>query len=176
MAKIEKQEEELNDDCEDCCMNELDQIKEKYLELQKKYSLPNFEQLNEEFDIGKSEFNHDTILRDVRKSMVNKFFAILSFTELLLNPSTGSMFYMFLVKGINSKEKEILNGLFDRLGDIEIDSFELDVTYNEKAEAKFISEKYKVWQEIKKELTQVLDSLKKNWGSRGIKKEKTYFG
>ncbi len=175
MAKIEKKED-AEEDCEDCCINELDEIKEKYSELQKKYLLPNFEQLNEEFDIGKVDFNQDTILRDIRKSMVNKFFAILSFTELLLNPSTGSMFYMFLVKGVNSKEKEILNGLFDKLGEIEIDSFELDINYNEKAEAKFINEKYKTWQEIKKELAQVLDSLKKNWGSRAIKKEKTYFG
>mgnify|MGYP001601359019 CR=1 FL=1 len=175
MAKIDKKED-IEEDCEDCCINELDQIKEKYLELQKKYQLPVFEQLNEEFDTGKTEFNQDTILRDVRKSMVNKFFAILSFTELLLNPSNGSMFYMFLVKGVNSKEKEILNGLFDKLGDIEIDSFGLDINYSEKAEAKFISEKYKAWQEIKKELVQVLDSLKKNWGSRATKKEKTYFG
>ena len=174
MAKIEKRE--IEEDCGDCCINELDQIKGIYLKLQKKYSLPSFEQLNEEFDIGKSDFNQDTILRDVRKSMVNKFFAILSFTELLLNPTGGSMFYMFLVKGVNSKEKEILNKLFEELGDIEIDSFGLDINYNEKEEAKFIIEKSKEWQEIKKELAQVLDSLKKNWGSRATKKEKTYFG
>ena len=175
MPKLKKQAD-IEEDCGEFCVNELDEIKTKYLELQKKYPLPGFEQLNEEFDIGKFDFNQDTILRDVRKSMVNKFFAILSFTELLLNPSTGSMFYMFLVKGVNSKEKEILDRLFDKLGDIEIDSFELDINYSEKAEAKFISEKYKVWQEIKKELVQVLDSLKKNWGSRATKKEKTYLG
>ena len=175
MAKIKKCDN-TEENCEDCCEDPMNEIKNKYKELQKKYSLPSFEQLNEEFDIGKSDFNNETILRDIRKAIVTKAFSILSFTELLLNPSNGSMFYMFLVKGINSKEKEILNNLFEKLGDIEIDSFKLDINYNEKKEAEFINEKFKKWQEIKPEIDKVIESLSKGWNTRGIKKEKSYFG
>ena len=50
--------------CESC----LEELKKKYEKLQKQYSLPSFEKLNEEFDIEKiAENETDFLLREVRK-------------------------------------------------------------------------------------------------------------
>ena len=166
----------MEDKCE-YCGEEVETIKQEYEKLSKKYKLPNFKELNEDFDVGKIDCcNTETILRDLRKIMVGKFASLLQLVELLLNPSNGSMFHMFLVKGVNGNEKEDLNKLFQILGTIQIDSFSLDISYSEKAESNFIISSFKSWNEIKPLLITIINSLKKNWKEKTNKKNKSYFG
>ncbi len=151
-------------------------IKHKYNSLKEKYSLPDFKKLDEDFDIiCKIENNTDTPLREVRKAMVFKFSSLLNFVELMLNPASGSMFHMYLVKGVNGIEKE-LKELFNVLGEIEIESIELEVNYNEEKEAEFIKNRFEFWQKTKPELEKIIDSLKSSWKKSAIKKERSYFG
>jgi hypothetical protein len=156
--------------------DEYDEIKEKYEKLVGKYNLPSFEELNFNFDISKSECDCETILRDVRKIMVSRFASWLNFIELLLNPSNGSMFHLFLVKGINGSEKQILDKLFEQIGEIEIEAFALEINYSEKNEADFIRDNFKKWIDMKEDLEIVVGSLKKNWKKVTGKKEKSYYG
>lgn len=152
-------------------------LKEEYEKLRKKYNrLPEFKKFDEEFDISKTECGENTFSRDIRKVMVIKFFAVLNFVEMLLNPSNGTMFQMFLVKGINSNEKDTLNSLFDKLGVIEIESFALDINYNEEKEVEFIINNFKQWNDMKSELNMVIESLKNNWRKTNTSKGKSYFG
>ena len=108
--------------------------------------------------------------------IITKLSSWLNIIELLLNPSSGSMFHMFLVSGINGVDKEILNNIFDKLGEIEINSFELEIYYNEEKEAEFIRETVKKWEILKPELKKVIDCLKTNWRKKSDKKNKSYFG
>ncbi|MBS3072779.1 hypothetical protein J4477_03025 [Candidatus Pacearchaeota archaeon] len=151
-------------------------LKEIYNELEKKYKLPGFKELNEEFDIEKIEFNQETALRDIRKAVMLKYSSILQLTELLLNPSNGSMFNMLLTRGIENEEKVILERLFDTLGQIEINSYILDVEYSEKKEAEFIKSKAEEWKKISDETSKILKKLGENWKKSDFKKTKSYFG
>jgi len=157
-------------------IDELETIKEKYEQVKDKFKLPTFEQLNDDFDISKIECNTETVLRDIRKVMITKFSSVLNFVELLLNPTTGSMFHMYLVKGVNGIEKDILKELFATLGEIEIESIEREINYNEQKEAEFIKNKFKQWQEMKLSLNKIVSSLKSNWKQAAIKKDRSYFG
>ncbi|MEM4625342.1 MAG: hypothetical protein QXJ28_01050 [Candidatus Pacearchaeota archaeon] len=151
-------------------------LKDLYIKLQKKYQLPSYEELNEYFEISKSEFDRDTLIRDIRKSITSKIFSAITFVELLLNPSNASMFYMFLVKGIGPSEKEILNKVFNKLGEIQIESFYLELDYNEEKEAEFVKNTFVEWKSIIFDLTKVIDVLKLNWKKDGMKKSRSYFG
>ena len=65
---------------EDC--KKLEKLKTDYKVFQEKYSLPNFDELNEDFQIEKiSESETDFILREVRKYVTDKFFNYLRFIE-----------------------------------------------------------------------------------------------
>ncbi|MFA5019943.1 MAG: hypothetical protein WC533_02490 [Candidatus Pacearchaeota archaeon] len=161
---------------DECYKGDAEEIREQYEKLSKKYSLPLFKELNEDFDIVKAEFGCETLLRDIRKEISTKYLSALNIVELLLNPSNGSMFHMFLVKSISKEEKDILDNLFDKIGEIQIEGFELDVYYNEKKEAEFIKKTFHLWQEIKPDLAKVIKSLKDNWRKTSFKKEKSYFG
>ena|SRR3989338_1089920 len=171
----------LNKDGKKCCdieiyEEELEIVKKEYEKLSKRYDLPDFDKLNEEFDICRCDINIKTLIRDIRKAMALKFSNLLAFVELLLNPSNGSMFYMFLVRGIDVKEKEVLEKLFSELGKMSIASFELDIDYSEQKEAHYIKENFKQWQGLKKDSLFIAEALKQSWGKAIGKKEKSYFG
>ena len=161
---------------ENSCEQELKIIKEKFQEVQEKYKLPAFKQLNADFDISKIEGDAETILRDIRKLMVGKFSSWLTFVETLLNPTNGSMFHMYLVKSIGEKERKILSEIFSELGEIEIQAIEYEINYKEEKEAEFIKNNFKKWQGMKKPLEKILASLKSSWKKESSKKEKTYLG
>ena len=152
------------------------EIKETYEIARKKYQLPDFKELNEEFDIGKIEFNEDTVLRDLRKAIMLKLSSSLQLIELLLNPTNGSMFNMLLTRNIESEEKLILEKLFDTLGQIEINSYVLDIEYSEKNEAEFIISRTEEWKIISKEINKILRKLGEDWKKSNFKKAKSYFG
>jgi len=161
---------------EDKDQQDVEEIKEKYEKLKKKYNLPNFDDVNKDFDIIKVDENSETMLRDIRKTIMAKYSSVLGFVELLLNPSGGSMFYMFLVNGIGNSEKEKLKTLFTKLGEIEIDSIHRDIEYDEEKEAEFLKLRFEDWKQIQPELKSIADSLKLNWKKVIGKKERSYFG
>ena len=163
------------DSC-DHCENSNEDMKKDYDKFRKMYNLPEFKSLNEDFDIGKIEYHNGTLLRDVRKMMVSKLASLLQFIELLLNPSNGSMFYMFAVRSIGESEKEMLNKLFESLGEIELESFYLDINYKERAEAEFIKKHFTSWQSMKKDLDKIIKCLNDGWRKSASKKERGYFG
>ncbi|MEM3074976.1 MAG: hypothetical protein QW727_03485 [Candidatus Pacearchaeota archaeon] len=166
---------EKKNGCELCRGNK-DSIKNLYKTIQKKYDLPPFKYLDENFDISKYDWNKNTFLRDIRKMIENKFYTTLQFIELLLNPSNGSMFHFFLVNGMNGIEKSTLKNLFENLGEIEINSIALDINFDEKKEAEFIKNSCKSWEKIKPELEKIIDSIKSNWKKTNKTKGKSYFG
>ncbi len=156
--------------------NPIELLKSSYKKLSDKYNLPSYKEMDEDFDINKIDSTEDTLVRDIRELMFSKFASVLNFVELLLNPTNGSMFHMYLVKGINTEEKNSLNNLFESLGSIEIESFSLDINYSEKNEATYIKESFEKWQKMKPELDKIISSIKLNWKKVSSKKEKSYYG
>ena len=48
--------------------------------------------------------------------------------------------------------------------------------YDEKKEAEFIKESFKVWHGIKKDFTSVLKIIEKNWDAKADEGKRDYFG
>jgi hypothetical protein len=157
--------------------SKLEKLKKDYSILEKKYKLPTFCQLNEEFDIEKvQELETETLLREIRKVIMDKVVAYLRFIELLLNPSNAPMFFFALLKGIDSADKKVLDSLYTRLGMLEIEVISVDNDYSENSEAEFINRVFKDWQEIKEDMKHISKVLRKSWDRKSEKKEKSYLG
>lgn len=155
----------------------LEEMKKDYLVLQKKYKLPSFQQLNEEFDIEKvAEHETDCLVREVRKAIMDKVIAYLRFVEMLLNPSNAPMFFFALVKGLTSDDKRALDRIYEKLGSFEIDVIELDCHYVEKDEAEFINKMIKEWRGIADEMLKLAETLRRNWSQKSRKGDKGYLG
>ena len=155
----------------------LDELKQDYEKFKKKYKLPSFQELNEEFDIEKvAAHETDCLLREIRKALMDKVIAYLRFIEMLLNPSNAPMFFLALVKGLTSNDKRILEKVYDKLGAFEIDVIELDCKYSEKEEASFICKIPKEWKGISEDVLKLVEILRRNWTQKSSKNHKGYFG
>jgi hypothetical protein len=155
----------------------LNEVKKNYKKFQEKYNLPSFEKLNEDFQIEKiAENETDYLLREVKKAMAEKFYNYLRFTETLLNPVNAPLFIFSIIKSIDAEKKKKLNEIYKKLAKNEIKIIEVDLIYSEKKEAEFIKESYKLWQEIKEELMDIIKNVKGNWDNKLERKRNGYFG
>ncbi len=156
---------------------ELDELRIAYNLLQKKHSLPGFEELNANFDIGKIERDSGNLLREVRRAMVEKVAHYLRLMELMLNPAQASPIFLILMKEINSSDRQILDKLFSAFIEVEISSYKLDIGYSEVDEVEFIKKIYIIWKDSKSELIKLLNIFERNWKNNSSKniKSKGYF-
>ncbi len=157
--------------------SDLEKLKKEYEKYKIKYNLPNFEKINEDFEIEKLQGKEtDLFLREVRRSIIDKIVAYLRFIETFINPVNAPLLFLTLIKSLEASERKSLHELYLRLGKFEIESVVLDNVYDEKKESEFIKKIFKEWQETKKEFDKVVQSMMKNMEAKGEMREKGYLG
>jgi len=155
----------------------LPRLKNEYNILKEKYSLPEFDDLNRNFQIEKiAEYETDFILKEVRRYMTDKFFNYLRFIESLINPTNSPMFVFAIAKTLGVAEREKLVDVYKKITKIEIDFIDLDLYYSEEKEAESIKDYYKFWDEVKKQIFDVIEIVKKNLDNKTEDNGKGYFG
>lgn len=143
---------------------ELEKLKKDYDILSKKYRLPSFRELNEEFEIEKiTDRDTELVLKNVRRCVIEKIAAITRFFELILNPTEANLLVLSLLKDINLETKKKIETLYKEFSVMELASLNLDLDYNEKEEAKFIANANKDWKRLKTDLKSISISLGKSW-------------
>ena len=157
--------------------SKLSNLKKSYLKIKEKYELPDFDELNKDFQIERiAEFETDYLVREIRKVMADKLANYLRFIEMIVNPVNVPIFVFSIVKSMRVEDKRNLSEVYQKLTKIEIDLIEADVEFSEERDVKFIKQFYKIWQEIKQDILVFLKSVKENIGNNVESKEKGYFG
>jgi hypothetical protein len=158
---------------------DLGKLKKSYLEIQGKYGLPGFDELNEDFHIEKlSEVETDFLIREIRKLVGDKMSNYLRFIETILHPVSAPVFVFSMIKSIKEEEKKILGEIYKKLAKVELAFIEADIEFSEEKEASFVKNSFSVWQDIKKDLLKIIEKVKKDW-DEDLKIEsngKGYFG
>ena len=155
----------------------LEKLKKDYQKIQTKYKLPDFKKLNEDFNIEKiSETETEYLIREIRRFMGEKFSNYLRFSEVVLNPVNVPMFILSIVKTIKPEDRKKITEVYKKLSRIEVTLIELEIEFSDKKEADFIKESFKNWQEIKKDLLEFTESVKRSWDNESEKNSKSYFG
>ena len=158
---------------EDAEMEE--KIRKKYEELKKKYSLPDFEELNKEFEISIIEYE-DFLLREIRKKIADKINTMCEFFEDLLSPD-NTIANLYEYKAFNDAEREDVFRLYKRLKVLEKLSLELSLNHDEKKDAEFINEFFSSWESIKNKIIKIIRKMRDFWEKESTKKEnEEYFG
>jgi len=155
----------------------LENLKKEYEILGRKYNLPGFRELNEDFHIEKvAESETEILIREVRKFVADKMLNYMRFIENLLNPVNAPMFIFSVIKLLDDEEKKSISEIYKGLMKKEIKLIELDLEFNEEKEAEFIKNSYEFWQGIKKDLLKVIDKINKKWDDKSEANNKGYFG
>ena len=157
----------------------LEDLKKRYGEVQKKFGLPSFEELNKDFQIEKiAEGETDFLIREVRKMIGDKLSNYLRFMETLLHPVNAPVFAFSMIKSAGEDDKKVLTEIYKKLAKIELAFIEADVEFSEEREVEFIKTSYNVWKKIQKDLLEFVGKVKADWnkelkiGDNG----KNYFG
>jgi hypothetical protein len=154
---------------------DLSDLKEKYSVLVEKHGLPSFKEMNEVFEIEKIDRESDTLLRTVRKVIMDKVLNSLNFIEMLLNPVNAPRMYMVYVNGVNPEERKKLDKLYSGFGKMLVKSIQRELDYSEDEEAKLIKELYGTWNDLKEDFMAILKNVENPKVSEK-KKERDYFG
>ncbi len=155
----------------------LEELKATYSKIQKKYDLPSFKEMNEDFHIEKiSEIETDLLMGEIRKFVGDKLANYLRFVENLLNPVNVPMFIFSVVKVLDANNKKTLEEVYKGLIKIELGFIELDIEYDEGKEAKFIKESYNMWQNMKKDLMSIMNKINSKLDEKSENNSKGYFG
>ena len=142
------------------------ELKNNYESLKNKYSLPDYNKLNEEFELfylGKLvEIIHP--LAFIRRRMSDKVGVMCSFLQGILQPNPGSMVGIeessFFSK--EEKQKDIQKLLKELMYHLR-ESYDLDLNIVEENDAKFIKNFYPKWIEIKPRILKLSGKLKEGW-------------
>lgn len=155
-------------------MMKLSDLKAKYAELAKKYKLPSFQELNENFEIETIRKETDLLPRAVRKVMMNKVANALNFMELLLNPANAPRFYMGFIKAMGTEGQKYAEKVYSDLADLVGEALPLEIDYSEKAEAEMIIKINDKWSKIKPDFRKVIEHMTSKHVQ--ISKERSYYG
>jgi hypothetical protein len=155
----------------------LDNLKKDYLELQKKYGLPSFREMNEDFHIEKiSESETELLIKEIRRFIGDRVMGYMRFVENLLNPINVPMFVFSIVKLLDSDDKKALQEVYKKMMEMEISFIELDLNFDEDKEAKFVKDYYNKWQEMKEDLFKIISKINKKRDEKSEAGNKGYFG
>lgn len=138
-------------------------FKKIYLDFEKKYSLPSFEEMNDAFDIGKIKRDSGNLIRDIRRAIIEKIVYYLKLTEIIMNPANASPIFLMLLKEVNSDDKKVIDSILNSFVELELEAHSLDITSSEKDEASLINKTYKVWVDNRDNLTHLIKLLQRNW-------------
>lgn len=157
--------------------SKLEKLKKDYLKIQKKYNLPEFDKLNQDFSIEKTaDSETDFLIREVRKLIAEKMSGYLRFTEMLLNPTNAPIFVFSIIKNLGVREKKELSEMYKKMAKNEIKLIEIDIEFSEEKEAEFIKDSYKLWQRLKRDFLNILNAIEKNWDNKFEVNRRDYFG
>ena len=154
---------------------ELSKFKEEYEKIAKKYKLPAFKELNNDFEIDKLDKENDNILRAIRKVMMEKIVNSMAFLDMLVNPINAPRMYLPYIRTMSIEDKKIIDNLYSALADLSLLSLDLEIDSKEQKEAELINIVFKKWDESKSGFRQILINIKspKSFNNR---KEKSYLG
>lgn len=132
----------------------------EYGKLAKKHNLPQFAELDKEFDLGNECSNFP--LRDVRKKMSEKFDAMLDLLAGIVSPEhTISQLHEF--KFISDAEKKRAWEIYRILMAISRESLRLGILVSEPEDAKFIVASWHEWNELKPDMVKLVEKIRDSW-------------
>lgn len=153
---------------------DLKELKKKYDELASKHQLPGFSELNENFEIEKIRRGDETLLRTIRKTMMEKVVNTMGFLEFILNPVNAPRVYLAYIRSITQDDKKAIENVYESLAELMTAALKLEIDYSEKEEAEMIKQISKKWEGIKPGFRKIVADMEKP--AKFEKKERSYYG
>ncbi|MBS3105865.1 hypothetical protein J4234_06445 [Candidatus Woesearchaeota archaeon] len=153
------------------------EIEKQYTELKKKHMLPEFREIDFEFELSDLE-ETSFLLRAIIRRMEEKLDFYSTMLEELLQPDTSNLYAMHETKFFDEDEKKQMYELYTKLMNFNRQSIEVSLEHNENNEADFINRLFDEWKALKQELLMFVRKMRASWKTEedDIKEDLGYLG
>lgn len=151
------------------------EILKKYDTLRGKFSLPSYEEINNEFEIEGIE-SQTFLLRAIRKKIIERIEPYIETFEQIIQ-GDAHITNIYESSQFSEKDKEEVFKLFKNLMKVRRKGSIAALSADMKTDADFIKEANSAWAEFKPKILTYLSMMKDGWEKDTSKKEATeYFG
>ena len=151
-------------------------IEKQYNELRKKFKLPEFKDLDNEFEISDLE-ETNFLLKAIIRRIAERFDFYTTMLEEVLQPDTSNLYAMHETRFFDENEKKRMYDLYSRLMNFNRQFIEVTLENNEKNAVDFINSIFNEWNGLKQELLGVINKMKSSWKTETyIKEDLGYLG
>ncbi len=140
------------------------ETEKQYSELKKKHKLPDFREIDFEFEISDLE-ETNFLLRAVVRRIAEKLDFYSTMLEELLQPEPSNLYAMHETGFFDEGEKKQMNALYSRLMILNRSSIEVTLNSSENEQAAFVSNTFNEWKTLKNELLKLVKKMKGVWTS-----------
>ncbi len=141
------------------------QLQDKYEPLMKKYHLPSYHELDDEYELlyfqSILEISHP--LRFIRRRIIDKINGFIHLFQNLLQPMNGNLIALEESSFLTEEEKQSIVYFVKNMLILERESLLLDIHHHEKKDAEFIQRAHKYWLEHKNNVSDYVTKLKEGW-------------
>ena len=136
-------------------------LKKEFEKVREKYGLPSFEELDNEFEIRKIDFDLH-LVRETRRAMTHRLTAIADLLEPILNPSEANLHSAIESKHFDKNDVDDMFSYYKKLWH-HVHEGVVASLISEKDEADFIKAMWKIWPEIKKTALKYAQKITESW-------------
>ncbi len=154
-----------------------DTIEQEYNELIKRYKLPTFTKLDEEFEIRALEENRSgRPIKAIIRVIASKLRNFLESLDPVINPNPNSIYSMVAVNGLEPDTKEKMFETYKKVAALYQECFLYELESDDKA-ANFIKKFWKLWPDLKELQKKYLKKIIATWDVKDLpKKNAGYLG
>ena len=124
------------------------ETEKQYNELRKKLKLPEFREIDLEFELSDLE-ETNFLLRAITRRIAEKLDFYSTMIEEILQPDTSNLYAMHETRYFDDDEKKQMYELYTKLMNFNRQSIEVSLEDNEREEAEFISNVFNEWKILK---------------------------
>jgi hypothetical protein len=151
-------------------------IGQEYSKLSKKLKLPEFGDIDPEFEISALE-NPKFLIKNILRRISEKLESYTEIVANLVHPDASSISTMYEIRFFSEDEKNSMYILFKKLMKIDRNIAEIMLRNDEKEQADFLNSFFEDWTQIKKDLLKYIGNMKESWGKQTtIEEDIGYFG
>ena len=152
------------------------QIEAQYNELKKRHKLPEFREIDNEFEISDLE-DTNFLLRAVIRRIAERLDFYATVLQETLQPDTSNLYAMHETRFFDEDEKLQMYNLYTTLMNCNRQSIEVSLGNNEHEEAEFISALCGEWKSIKQNILKYIKKMRASWSVEAdVKEELGYLG
>jgi len=137
-------------------------VKEEYEKLKQKFSLPDYDVVNNELEISSIE-TEDFLIRQIRKKVEERIINLIEPLSSLLQPSAESMIDMHECRFFDDKDKKAIIDIYKKLMILSRQALEADIEHDDNVDAAVINDFFKEWNILKKDVLAFMKKMKVCW-------------